>query len=103
MDINEVLDTVLAVAAIVLACVAIWAIFVLVATVRDLRVAVEDVRSRLVPLLDKADVTVDAMNAELLRVDAIVTGRAPIATRPTSTRTTSPVRWWTSSTFRTGS
>ena len=73
MDINGVLDTVLTIVAIVLAGVALYALIVLIPAIRDLRVAVEDVRGRLVPLLDKADVTVDALNAELLRVDAIVT------------------------------
>jgi len=73
MDINGVLETVLAGAAIVLVGLAIYALVVLIPTVRELRVAVEDVRCRLVPLLDKADVSVDALNAELLRVDAIVT------------------------------
>lgn len=49
------------------------------AMLRSLR-AVEEARSfvsrldeRLMPLLEKADVTVDALNAELLRVDGIVT------------------------------
>jgi len=73
VDINGVLDTVLVVAAIVLAGLAIYALIVLIPTLRELRIAVEDVRCRLVPLLDKADVSVDALNAELLRVDAIVT------------------------------
>lgn len=73
MDINGVLDTVLTVVAIALAGTALYALSVLIPAIRDLCVAVEDVRSRLVPLLDKADVTVDALNAELLRVDAIVT------------------------------
>ena len=73
MDIAEALGIALTVLGIVLACAAIYAVYVLVVSVRDLRVAVEDIRGRLVPLLDKADVTVDALNAELLRVDAIVT------------------------------
>ena len=73
MDTADALGIALTVVAIVLSCTAIYAVFLLVRTLKDLRVAVEDVRVRLVPLLDKADVTVDALNAELLRVDAIVT------------------------------
>lgn len=73
MGTNEVLATALLAMTVALVIAALYAIFVLVRAVRDLMVAVEQVRSRLVPLLDKLDVTVDAANAELLRVDAIVT------------------------------
>lgn len=73
MDIAGALVTALVVIALVLAGVAIYALIVIVRAVRELLEAVDDVRVRLVPLLDKADVTVDALNAELLRVDAIVT------------------------------
>jgi ABC-type transporter Mla subunit MlaD len=58
---------------IVLVLAGIYAVRVLVLAIRNLLVAVQDVRDRLVPLLDKADVTVDAVNAELLRLDAIMT------------------------------
>lgn len=58
--------------AIVLSLVAIYGIVVVVRAVRDVQAAVEDVRVRLVPLLEKADVTIDAANVELLRLDAIV-------------------------------
>ncbi|MBN2248097.1 MAG: hypothetical protein JW733_05310 [Coriobacteriia bacterium] len=73
MDTSAVLSTALTVAALVLCVAALYAIVVVVKTVREIRVAVEDIRVRLVPLLDKADVTIDAANAELLRLDAIVT------------------------------
>jgi hypothetical protein len=73
MDFAGALDITLTVMGIVLAGAALYGIYVVVTGVRDIRIAVEDVRSRLVPLLDKADITVDALNAELLRVDAIVT------------------------------
>jgi ABC-type transporter Mla subunit MlaD len=72
VDIAGALGITLTVIAIVLALAALYGVFVLVATLKELRVAAEDVRSRLVPLLDKTDVTVDAVNAELLRIDAIV-------------------------------
>lgn len=58
--------------AIVLSLVAIYGIVVVIRAVRDMQAAVEDVRVRLVPLLEKADVTIDAANVELLRLDAIV-------------------------------
>jgi uncharacterized protein YoxC len=73
VDIASVLDIALTFVALVLALAALYGVLVLIPAVRELRVAVEEVRSRLVPLLDKADITVDAVNAELLRLDAIVT------------------------------
>lgn len=73
MDVAGTLGIALTVATIVLVGVAIWAVRALILALADLRVTLEDVRSRLVPLLDKADVTLDAVNAEILRLDAIVT------------------------------
>lgn len=52
------------------------AIFVLVQTAQTLRSArrlFDDMDGRLVPLVEKIEVTVDAVNAELLRIDGIVT------------------------------
>lgn len=45
----------------------------------------EETRERLVPLLEKADVTVDAINAELLRIDAIVTQFEEVSDKVSST------------------
>lgn len=73
MDVADALGIVLTVITIVLVAAGLYALRVLLRAIKSLLAAVEDVRSRLVPLLDKADVTVDALNAELLRVDAIVT------------------------------
>ena len=53
--------------------VAIWALIEAVKTARSAQLLADDLDARLVPLLDKADVTVDAINAELLRIDEIVT------------------------------
>jgi methyl-accepting chemotaxis protein len=64
---------VLLVAASALCGVGIWALIESVRTARSLRQLADDLDVRLVPLLDKADVTVDATNAELLRIDQIVT------------------------------
>ena len=73
MDLAGALGIGLSIITIVLVLAGIYAVRVLVVAVRSLLAAVEEIRSRLVPLLDKADVTVDAVNAELLRLDAIVT------------------------------
>ncbi len=72
MDARQALETVLVVLAIVLAGAGIYAAVVLVKTLRQTQEAMTELREKLVPLLDKADVTVDALNAELLRVDGIV-------------------------------
>lgn len=65
---------------IALVVVAIATCLVAVLTMLRALRAIEEMRSfvsrldeRLMPLLEKADVTADAMNAELLRVDGIVT------------------------------
>jgi hypothetical protein len=42
-------------------------------------------RERLIPLLDKIDVTVDAANAELLRIDGILTQFEEVSDRVSST------------------
>lgn len=73
MDLAGTLGIALTIVTIVLVLAGIYAVRVLVVAVRNLLAAVEEIRGRLVPLIDKADVTVDALNAELLRVDAIVT------------------------------
>lgn len=65
--------TVLVVAAIVVCGVALWALVELVKTLRSTRRLSDDLSARLVPLLDKADITVDAINAELYRIDGIIT------------------------------
>lgn len=53
--------------------VAIWALVELGRASRSLRELSDETRERLVPLLDKADVTIDAANAELWRIDGAIT------------------------------
>jgi len=76
---------VLLVVASVLCGVGIWALIESVKTARALRRLAEDLDIRLVPLLDKADITVDAMNAELLRLDQIVTRVEEVTDRVSDT------------------
>jgi len=73
LETTDVLLVVLLIAASVLCGVAIWALREMISTARSVRELSDDTRTRLVPLLDKADVTIDAVNAELLRIDAIIT------------------------------
>lgn len=70
---TSILLILLLVAAIA-ACVAlVWLATEAVKTSRSLGKLSDDLDNRLVPLLDKADVTIDAVNMELLRIDGIVT------------------------------
>jgi hypothetical protein len=78
---TTVLLSVLIVVACALCGVAIWALIEAVKTARSVRVLSDDLDARVVPLLDKVDVSVDAFNAELLRVDAIVTRFEEISDR----------------------
>jgi hypothetical protein len=61
------------VAALVVSVIAVYALIESIRTMRLMREFIDDTSSRLNPLIEKADVAVDAMNAELLRVDGIVT------------------------------
>lgn len=88
MNTATVLLSVLLVVASVLCGVAIWAVTEFVKTARSLRTLSDDLDVRLVPLLEKADVTVDATNAELLRIDAIVTRMEEVTDRVSNTSRT---------------
>ncbi|MBA4370267.1 MAG: hypothetical protein C0418_01660 [Coriobacteriaceae bacterium] len=73
MDVTSVLVIVLVLAATA-ACVAVvWGVVEAIRASREARTFVARLDARLMPLLDKAEITVDALNAELLRVDGIVT------------------------------
>jgi len=85
MQAVEILTIVLVVAAIVVCGVLIYALLELVKTARSTRLLADDTRERLVPLLDKVDVTVDAANAELLRIDGILTQFEEVSDRVSST------------------
>jgi hypothetical protein len=88
VEINSILLGVLLVLASALCAVGIWALLEGVKTARSARTLSDDLDARLVPLLDKADVTVDAINAELLRVDTILSRIEEITDRVDSTSRT---------------
>lgn len=72
MEVSEGLVIALIVAGLVVCGAAVFALVETVRTMRSVR-GLSDEMTRLVPpLVEKADVTVDALNAELLRVDAII-------------------------------
>jgi uncharacterized protein YoxC len=85
VSVTTTLLAVLLVFASALCGVAIWALTEFVKTSRSAKQLADDLDTRLVPLLDKADVTVDAMNAELLRIDQIVTRVEEVTDRVSDT------------------
>lgn len=88
MDLITVLLVVLIIAATVACIVGVWALREVAFAARSVRMLSDDTHLRFVPLLDKADVTVDAVNAELLRVDILVTRFEDAADRVSQTATT---------------
>lgn len=88
MDTAAVLTIVLLVVASAVCGFVIWAVFELVKTLRSTRTFVEHLDASLVPILGKADVAIDAVNAELLRLDGIVTRVEEVTDRVSSTSRT---------------
>lgn len=72
MDLAQVMLLVLLFAACGVCAVAVWALREVALASRSIQRLADESRERLNPLLDKADVTVDAINFELLRVDAVI-------------------------------
>lgn len=62
----------LMVAALIVCGFAVFALVELVRTLRSVRALSDDLSSSLPRLIAKADITVDALNAEPLRVDGII-------------------------------
>lgn len=85
MDARTVLQMVLYVVLIALCGTAIWALVVVVGTARSTRVLVEDLEAKLPPLIDRANETLDSLNAEMVRVDDIVAQLEEVSDRVTST------------------
>lgn len=87
MEASSLLMVVLLVAGIAVCAMAVFALWVAIDMMRSLRRSSEELRERLLPLLDKADVTIDAINAELLRIDSVVTVFEDLTERVSSTTT----------------
>lgn len=73
MALSQVITPILLVAAAVACAAGSWAFVEVALAMRSLRWLSDEARQRLAPLIEKADVTIDALNAELLRIDGIVT------------------------------
>lgn len=85
MQASETLQIILIVAAIAACAAAVYALIEVAMTARSTRALADDGRVTLIPLIEKVDVTVDAINAELLRIDAIVTQFEEVSDRVNST------------------
>jgi hypothetical protein len=85
MDIRDTLLLAVLAATLVLIGVAMWAFVELAKTARVTRDLSETVDSRLIPLIDKADASLDLLNAEMMRIDGIVTQVEEVSGRVTTT------------------
>jgi uncharacterized protein YoxC len=85
MDAQTVLRIVLYVALIVLACVAVWGVREIVGSARSVRRLSDDLHATLPGLIERADGTLVAVNAELVRVNGVVTQLEDVSDRVSST------------------
>ncbi|MFU8891508.1 MAG: hypothetical protein ACNA76_07630 [Anaerosomatales bacterium] len=69
---SEGLLIALIVAALIVCGFVVFALVELVRTLRSVRTLADELTRSVPPLIEKADVTVDALNVELLRVDTII-------------------------------
>lgn len=76
---------VLYVALIVLAGVAVWGVREIVMSVRSLRALSDELSAKLPPLIEHADTTLSAVNAELTRVNGVVSQLEEVSDRVSST------------------
>jgi uncharacterized protein YoxC len=81
VEVSEGLTVALIVAGLIVCGFAVFALVEAVKTLRSVRALSDDMARRLPPLIEKVDVTVDAVNAELLRVDAIITDVEEISSK----------------------
>lgn len=72
MSAGDVAAIIVAIAVAILAVGMLFAMFSLIATLRQLRTTVDDFRNEALPLLGDLRVTVTQANAELARVDGIL-------------------------------
>lgn len=85
VNVTDALLVTLISAGIVVCAVAVWVLVRAAGTLSSVKRLADDLDSTLIPLAEKADVTIDAINAELLRVDLIVTRVEEVTDRVTNT------------------
>lgn len=97
MDITSTVQSALPYLYALVAIAAVYALVQIGLTAASTREKLDIVTSRVDPILEKADVTVDALNAELLRIDGIisdieeVSGAAASATRAVESVANAPL------------
>src|SRR5450759_2049055 len=95
VDARTVLQVVLYVFLIVLSGVGVWALVEVIATARSTRRLTDDLGATLPSLIRRADGTLDAVNAEIQRVDVVVSQFEEVSENVVATRAplrTSPER-----------
>ena len=85
MSVETLVRVVMYLALIVLASVAIWGIREIVGSARSVRRLSDELHTTLPGLIERADVTLIAVNAELVRVNGVVTQIEEVSDRVTST------------------
>lgn len=76
------------VAATALCATGVWALIRIVHGIEPVTALAQHLDADLPPLIDKASVTIDALNAELLRIDMIVSRVEDVTDRVSSTSST---------------
>jgi methyl-accepting chemotaxis protein len=85
VGVETVLRVVLYIGLIVLAGVALWGIREIVGSARSVRRLADELHATLPGLIERADKTLAAVNAELVRVNGVVTQIEEVSDRVTST------------------
>lgn len=85
MDAIDILIGVALVAATAFCATGIWALVRIVRGIEPVSALAQHLDADLPPLIDKASVTIDALNAELLRIDMIVSRVEDVTDRVSST------------------
>jgi hypothetical protein len=85
MTLEGVLRVVLYLVGIALAGAGVWAVVELVGTARSVKSLTDELGSTLPPLIERANLTLDNMNAELARMDGVVTQLEEVSDRVNST------------------
>ncbi|MBI5231130.1 MAG: hypothetical protein HY876_03075 [Coriobacteriales bacterium] len=88
MEVNDVLVLVLIVAALGLTGVAAWASVEVARTARSVRQITDQLDGKFPPLIDKADASLDLLNAEMMRIDGIVSQVEEVSDRMNTTSET---------------
>ena len=85
MGAESVLRIVLYLALIVLAAFAVWGVREIVSTARSARRLADELHATLPGLIERADLTLTAVNSELVRVNGVVTQIEEVSDRVSST------------------